>query len=121
MKIIRIEQVDKEPATHPIFTAGPVTLQPIVTQQMGEYLTMNVVNFSKGARNKLHTHTTDQVLIVTAGTGIVATDKEEVIVGVGDIIHFPAGEKHWHGATKDSEFSHIYIVSAENETTELED
>lgn len=121
MKVIKKEEVPKQPATSPLFTGGPVTVQPIVTRQMGEYLSMSVVNFSKGARNKFHSHTSDQVLIVTAGMGIVATEQEELIVRVGDIIHIPAGEKHWHGATKDSEFSHIYVVSAGSKTAQLDD
>jgi quercetin dioxygenase-like cupin family protein len=48
-------------------------------------------------------------LIVTGGKGFVANEYEKQEVGVGDIILFPAGEKHWHGATEDSYFSHIYI------------
>ena len=121
MKVIRTDEVPAQPATSPIFIGGTVTLQPIVTQQMGQYLIMSLVNFSKGARNKFHSHTSDQVLIVTAGTGIVATEQEELVVGVGDIIFIPAGEKHWHGATKDSEFSHIYVVSGSSKTAQLED
>ena len=121
MKVIRTDQITKEPATGPLFTGGLVTRQPIVTEEMGEHLIMSVVNFSKGARNKFHSHLSDQVLIVTAGMGIVATEQEELVVGVGDIIHIPAGEKHWHGATKDSEFSHIYAVAADSKTTQLED
>ncbi len=120
MKVIRTEQVPKEAATSRLFTGGPVTRQPIVTPQMSKHFDISIVNFSKGARNKLHTHSSDQVLIVTAGTGIVATEREESVVRVGDIIHIPAGEKHWHGAAKDSEFSHIYVVSADSGTVQLE-
>lgn len=121
MKVIRTDQVPKQRATSSLFTGGPVTLQPIVTQQMGKYFGTSLVNFSKGARNKFHSHTSDQVLIVTTGAGIVATEQEELVVRVGDIIYIPAGEKHWHGATKDSEFSHIYVVSAGSKTAQLED
>jgi quercetin dioxygenase-like cupin family protein len=117
MKIININEVPRQPANSPLFTGGPVTRQAILTDEMAKYLDMSQVNFSKGARNKFHTHTSDQVLIVTAGTGIVATEQEERVVGVGDIIHFPAGEKHWHGAAKDSDFSHIF-VTAQGSTTE---
>ncbi|MFC1935925.1 cupin domain-containing protein [Chloroflexota bacterium] len=120
MKVMSMEQVSKEPVTNPLFTGGPVTRQPLVTREMGNNMTANVVNFSKGAKNKLHMHTSDQVLIVTAGTGIVATEQEERTVGVGEVIHFPAGEKHWHGATKESEFSHIAITAVGSETTQLE-
>ena len=121
MKVVKPDQVSGEPATGTLFIGGPVTRQAIVTGQMGEDFVVNVVNFSKGARNKFHSHSGDQVLIVTAGKGIVATEQEEVIVGVGDIIHFPAGEKHWHGATKDSSFSHVYVMKPGVKLTQLED
>ena len=82
---------------------------------------MAVVNFGKGVRNKFHTHESDQILIVTAGKGIVATELEQREVTVGDVILFPTGEKHWHGATEDSEFSHVYISRAGQKTTQVED
>jgi len=82
---------------------------------------VNIVNFGKGVRNKFHTHDYEQILIVTAGKGIVATDKEECIITTGDVVLIPAGEKHWHGATADSEFSHIYITNRESKLTQLED
>jgi quercetin dioxygenase-like cupin family protein len=122
MKVIRADQVSKLEATAiPLFTGGQVTMQPLLAEDTGKNFSMNLVNFGKGARTKFHSHTSDQVLIVTDGTGIVATEQGERTVGPGDIIHFPAGEKHWHGATKDSEFAHIYVMSAGSETTQLED
>ena len=121
MNIVNPNQVSQEPATGTLFTGGAVTRQAIVTEQMGNDFIVNVVNFSEGARNKFHYHSSDQVLIVTAGTGIVANEQEEVVVAAGDIIHFPAGEKHWHGATKDSPFSHIYVMKPGSKTTQLED
>jgi quercetin dioxygenase-like cupin family protein len=36
----------------------------------------NVVNFGKGVRNKFHSHDHEQILIVTAGEGIIATETE---------------------------------------------
>ena len=121
MKIIRTADVPGEPATSPLFTGGAVTRQLLLAQEMKKYFNMSIVNFSKGARNKFHSHTSDQVLIVTAGMGTVATEDEELIARQGDIVHIPAGEKHWHGATKDSVFSHIYVTSADSKTTQLED
>lgn len=110
MKVTRLNEVPKQVATGAIFTGGKVEMQRVVTPEMSERLVLSNVNFSKGARCKFHTHTADQVLIVTSGTGIVATENEEVMVTVGDIIHIPPGENHWHGATKDSEFSHLYVM-----------
>ena len=61
------------------------------------------------------------VLIVTAGKGIVVTEKGQKAVIVRDVTLFPAGEKHWHGATQDSDFSHIYVTKAGVKMTQLED
>jgi 4-carboxymuconolactone decarboxylase len=121
MKIIKANIVPREPLNDFHFIGGKVTRQPLVSPGMSKYLNMATVNFAKGARNKFHTHTSDQVLIVTAGKGIVATEQEERIIGLGDIVFIPAGEKHWHGATKDSDFSHIYVVSSGSEMKQLED
>jgi quercetin dioxygenase-like cupin family protein len=72
-------------------------------------------------RNKFHAHDSEQILIITAGKGVVATEKEEKIVTVGDIVLIAAGEKHWHGSGGDSDFSHIVIVKAEGKMKQLED
>lgn len=120
MKVIKLSQVSPEKSTSALFTGGEVTAQRIVTPDMTKNFTLSQVNFSRGARNKFHAHTSDQVLIVTAGRGIVATEKEQVVVGVGDIIHIPSGEKHWHGATPSSSFSHIYVSAVDSKTTQLE-
>ncbi len=74
----------------------------------------------KGIRNKFHAHDAEQVLIVTEGRGIVATEDKESVVAVGDVVLIPAGEKHWHGATEDSEFSHIYFFKKGCKLTQLE-
>ena len=84
-------------------------------------LRVSIVNFGKGVRNKFHAHDGDQVLIIIAGKGFVATEKEKKVVTVGEIVLFPAGEKHWHGATEDSEFSHIVVTRAGVHMTQLEE
>ena len=119
MKIVKISKVYKEPYARPLFTGPDVTRQALAPDSKD--FNVNIVNFGKGVRNKFHAHNSDQVLIVTAGRGIVATEKEERIVTEGDVVFFPAGEKHWHGATDDSPFSHIYVTGAGSETTQLED
>jgi quercetin dioxygenase-like cupin family protein len=114
-----MNDVPKHPLVTPLFTSEDVTVQPLIPEG-GDY-NMSVVNFGRGVRNKFHIHESDQVLIVTGGKGIVATEQEQRIVAVGDIILFPAGETHWHGATEDSDFSHIYITRSGGETTQVED
>jgi len=120
MKVIKVSQVPKINGSGRLFT-GPVTRQSILTDEECKQFVVRQVNFSKGVRNKFHTHTCDQVLIVTSGKGVCATEKEEVTVVPGDVILFPAGEKHWHGATSDSDFSHIFVTGAENKTTQIEE
>ena len=110
LKVIRLQDVPAEPVEGGIFIGGEVSRQPIVTEDMGPYFSMSNVSFSPGARNKLYTHTSDQVLLVTAGTGTVATEEREAVVTVGDIVHIPAGERHWHGATPASAFAHISLT-----------
>jgi len=118
MKVINIDQTPKVPVVDPLFT-GPVTMQFIVKDLSQRFL-IQQVNFAKSVRNKFHTHNTDQILIVTEGKGIVATDNEKITVGPGDVIFFPAGEKHWHGAAEGHTFSHLYVVSPETDMTQLE-
>ena len=118
MTIVKMNEVPKEPNVTPLFTGPDVTRQSLISDSKD--LRVGIVNFGKGVRNKFHTHDKDQVLIVTTGKGIVATEKEERVVTVGEVVLFPAGEKHWHGATKDSEFSHIVITRTESKTTQIE-
>ena len=114
MKVIKMTEISKENVVNPIFTGTDVTRQILLPESKD--FNLNIVSFGKGVRNKLHTHDSEQVLIVTAGKGIAATETEERVVSVGDVILFQAGEKHWHGATEDSEFSHIYVTRAGSET-----
>jgi quercetin dioxygenase-like cupin family protein len=80
-------------------------------------LSIDYVHFPNGTRNKFHTHTNDQVLIATAGKGIVATKHKVVHIKRGDIVWAPAGEIHWHGAEKGSSFTHISITRSHTKLT----
>ena len=121
MKIIKRDQISKIDITdRPLFLGGKVIREPIVGDDLSSTYTFAIVDFAAGARNKLHTHTCDQILFATKGKGIVATESEEHSVSVGAIIHVPAGEKHWHGAGPDSSFSHIALTSVDSKTEQLE-
>jgi quercetin dioxygenase-like cupin family protein len=119
MKVVKTSEVVKEPFVNPIFTGPDVTLQVLLPES--REFDVNVVNFGKGVRNKFHAHGGEQVLIVTAGRGIIATEKEKKVITAGDVVLIPAGEKHWHGATEESEFSHIYVTRRGGKVTQLED
>jgi len=117
MKIINVNEVlAKEVSTDPLFFGGKVTTQFVLEEDNeSEKLQIVLVKFSAGARNKLHTHSTEQILVVTQGTGIIATKDQEHIVTPGMIAIISPGEEHWHGATKDSSFAHLSIIGQPNE------
>ena len=61
-----------------------------------------IVTFEPGARTAWHTHPLGQTLIVTAGCGWAQREGGPVEeIRPGDVVWFPPGEKHWHGATAD--------------------
>ena len=121
MKLIKNGTGPREDATNaPLFVGGKVTRQPLVGREVSDYFNFGLVSFAAGARNKFHAHTSDQVLFITSGRGLVTTRAEQVEVGEGDTILIPRGEEHWHGATADSDFTHISLQSADSTTTQIE-
>ncbi len=71
------------------------------------------VTFEPGARTAWHTHPLGQTLIVTFGCGRVQREGGPVEdIRAGDIVWFPPGEKHWHGAAPGTAMSHITIAEA---------
>ena len=69
------------------------------------------VTFEPSCRNNWHIHHKGgQILLVTGGTGWYQEfGKSAQALKAGDVVNIPAGVKHWHGATKDSWFSHLAI------------
>lgn len=82
------------------------------------------VTFEPGCRNNWHIHHATkgggQLLICTAGEGWYQEEgKAAVSLTAGTVITIPAEVKHWHGAKKDSWFSHIAVeVPGENTSNE---
>lgn len=69
-----------------------------------------IVTFEPGARTAWHTHPLGQTLIVTFGCGRVQREGGPIEeIRAGDIVWFPPGEKHWHGAAPATAMSHIAI------------
>ena len=82
------------------------------------------VTFEPGCRNNWHIHHASsgggQILLCTSGRGWYREwGKEARELHPGDVVHIPAGVKHWHGAAKDSWFSHLAVeVPGENTSNE---
>jgi quercetin dioxygenase-like cupin family protein len=89
---------------------GDVWKQDLITDKITPSLRVTSVSFRDGARNRWHTHTTEQVLVVTSGRGIVANDAEEREITVGDVVAIQPGERHWHGAAPGTDMTHLAIL-----------
>ncbi|KQU63365.1 LytTR family transcriptional regulator [Bacillus sp. Leaf406] len=78
------------------------------------------VTFEPGCRNNWHIHRGGyQILLVTGGEGWYQEEgKEAQCLKTGDVIVTHDGVKHWHGATKDSWFSHVAITAGTPEWLE---
>lgn len=102
------------------YFVGQSYLNMISTEQV----VVGNVTFEPGCRNNWHIHHADknggQMLLCTAGAGYYQEwEKEPRKLQPGDVVHIPAGVKHWHGAAPDSWFTHLAIeVPAENASTE---
>lgn len=107
---ITIDQAQAKPATSSIFV-GDVVSQDLVPEGLAELLRVTAVTFLRGARNKRHTHTTDQVLAATSGEGFVASDNDRLTLRPGDVAFIPANTPHWHGAAANQDFTHLSILT----------
>jgi len=91
------------------YFTGAVRIDPLFeTPDPGRALGVSVT-FEPAARTAWHTHPLGQTLIVTAGCGWVQRWGGPVEIRPGDVIWFPPGEKHWHGATAATAMTHIAI------------
>ena len=92
------------------YFTGMSYLAPISNTQVGIYN----VTFEPGSRNNWHIHHAKsgggQILICIAGSGYYQEwGKEAIEMKPGTVINIPANVKHWHGAKKDSWFSHLAV------------
>ncbi|MCI8740822.1 MAG: cupin domain-containing protein [Oscillibacter sp.] len=92
------------------YFTGKSYLNPLTNPE--ETIFLANVTFEPGCRNHWHIHHAakggGQILLCTDGRGwYQAWGGEARELRPGDAVHIPAGVKHWHGAAKDSWFSHI--------------
>ena len=116
MRVVRMAPESREASGGDLFV-GAIERQTLIAEDDAKELRLSVVTFLDGAVNKMHHHTFDQVLVITEGEGIVQVEGQpERRVSVGDVILFPAGERHWHGAIPGATMSHM-TVSTPGTTT----
>ena len=92
---------------------GMVRIDPLFTAPPPARVAGAAVTFEPGARTAWHTHPLGQTLIVTSGVGWVQREGGPVEeIRPGDVVWFPPGEKHWHGATPTTAMRHLAIQEA---------
>ncbi len=93
---------------------GEVWLDPIAQAAAPSRLSVNAVHFTPGARTAWHSHSGGQILHVTEGEGLVQSRGEAVVtIRPGDVVHTPADEWHWHGATPDHFMTHLSLTEGD--------
>ena len=89
---------------------GSVRIDPLFQTEAPARGAGAAVTFEPGARTAWHTHPAGQTLIVTFGRGRVQREGGPIEeISQGDVVWFPAGEKHWHGASPETAMSHIAV------------
>ena len=89
---------------------GTVRIDPLFQAPDPALVQGASVTFEPGARTAWHTHPLGQTLIVAAGYGWAQREGGPIEeIRPGDVVWFPPGEKHWHGATPTTAMTHIAI------------
>lgn len=95
------------------YFTGEVRIEKLMQPTAPARIAAASVTFEPGARTAWHTHPLGQTLIVTAGRGFAQREggpREEI--RPGDVVWFPPGEKHWHGAAPETAMTHLAMQEA---------
>lgn len=98
-----IKRIGSQPSGRgpPDWFTGTVRIDPLFKASDPARVAGASVTFEPGARTAWHTHPLGQSLIVTAGCGWAQRQGGTIEeIKPGDVVWFPPGEKHWHGATQ---------------------
>jgi quercetin dioxygenase-like cupin family protein len=89
---------------------GTVRIDPLFDRTDPARVNGASVTFEPGARTAWHTHPLGQTLIVTSGCGWAQREGGPVEeIRPGDVVWFPPGVRHWHGATATTAMTHVAI------------
>lgn len=112
--IKRVGSQPSKPGPADWFT-GTVRLDPLFQAPDPARVGGALVTFEPGARTAWHTHPLGQTLIITAGLGWIQREGGPIEeVRPGDVVWFPPGLKHWHGASPEVAMSHIAIQESKD-------
>lgn len=92
------------------YFTGAVRIEPLFDAPEPARVVGASVSFEAGARTAWHTHPLGQTIVVTSGSGWAQRWGGAVEeIRPGDVVWFPPGEKHWHGATATSAMTHLAV------------
>ena len=112
MQITRLGSQASHPGPADWFT-GQTRIDPLFQAPDPARVAGATVTFEPGARTAWHTHPLGQTIIVTSGVGWAQCEGEPVEeIRPGDVVWFPPGVKHWHGASPTVAMTHIAIQEA---------
>jgi quercetin dioxygenase-like cupin family protein len=90
---------------------GTVRIDPLFQTPAPARVSGASVTFEPGARTAWHTHPLGQTLVVVSGCGRAQRQGGPVEeIRPGDVVWFPPGEKHWHGASPTTAMTHLAIA-----------
>jgi len=119
MKVFRYQDVSAESIEGGAF-CQKASIRRFITTDISKDFRVFIVHFPAGHRTRWHMHSSDQVLYILDGVGIVADEHTQYEVAHGTFVLIPAGEKHWHGAREDSHLTHIMVLRADSEEVMME-
>ena len=100
-----------EKVTNDNFT-GTVWVQMLVPKTDNTAYSIGNVTFEAGARSNWHTHPAGQNLLVTDGIGLYQEKGKPVkTIRKGETIICDPGIEHWHGASPESQMSHLAVTN----------
>ena len=98
---------EKAPADY--FT-GTARVHLLVPNDSTLHCQIGNVVFEPGARNYWHMHPGGQILLITDGVGYYQEKGKPVqLLGKGDVVNILPDVEHWHGASPESECTHIAV------------
>ena len=92
------------------YFTGSVRIDPLFQAPAPARVVGASVTFEPGARTAWHTHPLGQTLVVLSGSGLAQRWGGPIEpLRPGDVVWFPPGEKHWHGAAPTTALTHLAI------------
>lgn len=91
---------------------GTVYVQMLAPTTENNNFSIGNVTFEAGARSHWHAHPAGQTLLVTNGIGLYQEKGQPIrTIKKGEVVICDKNIEHWHGASPDSQMTHIAITN----------